>query len=85
MLKKNVYYSQHNKWLPMDHPYRCDTSSFEGVQEVGVAPNKMTMDKIYNAVSTKTTWFVGGGCPQHNDPTRISKVKRLNILFQLEY
>jgi hypothetical protein len=45
----------------------------------------MAMDKMYNVVSIRTTWFDGGGHPQRNDPTRIFGVKRLNILFQLEY
>jgi hypothetical protein len=69
----------------MDHPYCHDTSSFEGVQKDGVAPNRMTMDEIYIAISTRTTWLASRGGPQCNDPSRIPRVKRLSILFQLEY
>jgi hypothetical protein len=69
----------------MDHPHCHDTSSFEGIREEGEAPRRMTTNEIYNAVVARMTWLISGGQPQHNDPTKTSRVKRLNILFQLEY
>jgi hypothetical protein len=48
VLHKNVYYTQHVKWPPMDHPYHHDTSSFEGIQEEGETPKRMTIDEIFN-------------------------------------
>lgn len=38
VLQKNVYCSQHKKWLPMEHVYWHNTFSFDGVQEHGMAP-----------------------------------------------
>jgi hypothetical protein len=69
----------------MDHPNRHDTFSFEGIQEEGEAPRRMTIDEIYNATITRMIWLANGGSPQRNDPAKTSKVKRLSILFQLEY
>jgi hypothetical protein len=69
----------------MDHPYHHDTSSFEGIQEEGEAPKRMTIDEIYNAATTRMIWLVSGGSPQRNDLAKTSRMKRLNILFQLEY
>lgn len=85
VLHKNVYCSQHRKWLPMDHPYCHDTSSFKGIQEEGEALRRMTIDEIYNAAATRMIWLASGSLPQRNDPTKTSRVKRLSILFQLEY
>ncbi len=45
----------------------------------------MTIDEIDNVATTRTTWLANGGRPQCNDPTKTFGVKRLNILFQLEY
>jgi hypothetical protein len=85
VLHKNVYCSQHKKWLPMDHPHRHDTSSFEGIWEEGEAPRRMTTNEIYNVVVARMTWLISGDQPQHNDVTKTSGMKRLSILFQLEY
>jgi hypothetical protein len=45
----------------------------------------MTVHEIYNVVIAITTWLANGGWPQCNDPAKAFGVKRLNILFQLEY
>jgi hypothetical protein len=45
----------------------------------------MIVNEIYDVVVARMTWFTSGGRPQRNDPAKTSKVKRLNILFQLEY
>jgi hypothetical protein len=49
-LQKNVYCAQHKKGLPMEHAFWRATTSFDGVQEDGVPPQRMTFDEIHNAV-----------------------------------
>jgi hypothetical protein len=36
----------------MDHPYCYEASSFDGVCEEGVAPQRMIVEKIYDATAT---------------------------------
>jgi len=45
----------------MEHTYRYDTSSFDGVYEEGGAPQKMIVDQIYEVGTRRTTWLVNGG------------------------
>jgi hypothetical protein len=51
-LQKNVYCAQHKKWLPMEHAFWQATTSFDGVCEDGVPPQRMTFDEIHNVVVT---------------------------------
>jgi hypothetical protein len=84
-LLKNVYCAQHKKWLPMEHAFQRATTSFDGVQEDGVPPQRMTFDEIHNAVVARIKWLANGGRPLRNDLAMRSRLKRLNTLFQLEY
>jgi hypothetical protein len=42
-----------------------------------MAPQRKTIDKIYHATITQTTWLSSGGQPHHNDPTKTLRLKRL--------
>jgi hypothetical protein len=84
-LLKNVYCAQPKKWLPMEHAFQRATTSFDGVQEDGVPPQRMTFDEIHNAGVARTTWLANGGWPLRSDLAKRFGLKRLNTLFQLEY
>ncbi len=60
-LQKNVYCAQQRKWLPMEHAFQQATTSFDGVQEDGVPPQRMTFDEIHSVAVAQTTWLVNGG------------------------
>jgi len=60
-LRKNVYGAQQRKWLPMEHVFQQATTSFDGVREDGVPPQRMTFDEIHSVVVAQTTWLVNGG------------------------
>jgi hypothetical protein len=45
----------------------------------------MLVDDIYIVTMVRATWFERGGRPTSFNPTKTSRVKRLSILFQLEY
>ncbi len=45
----------------MEHVYRHNTLSFYGVYEQGIAPHRMTIEEIYRATTTQTTWLANGG------------------------
>jgi hypothetical protein len=68
----------------MEHVYRQNTL-FDGVRKEGMAPQRKIVDKIYHANITQTIWLISGGRPHRNDLAKTFELKRLNILFQLEY
>jgi len=80
---KIVYCSQHRRWLPNDHVYYRDIRAFGGVEE-GTPPLWMSVDDIIVVASTREAWLEVGQ-PMRCDPTTIFGIKRLNILFRLEY
>ena len=45
VLSKNVYDNQHQKWLPLDHPF-CSNLAFNGTVEEGVAPVRLRIEEI---------------------------------------
>jgi hypothetical protein len=45
----------------------------------------MLVDDIYIATMARETWFEHGGKLVNSNATKTSRVKRLSILFQLEY
>jgi hypothetical protein len=47
--------------MPMEHAFQQATTSFDGVQEDGVPPQRMTFDEIHSVVVAQTTWLVDGG------------------------
>jgi len=84
-LHKNVYCSQHRRWLPMDHPFQHNANTFDGEHKQKNPPTKMLVDDIYTTPMVRATWLERGGKPTSFDPTKTFGVKRLSILFQLEY
>ncbi len=69
----------------MDHPFQHNVIAFDGEQEQGNPLAKMSIDDIYTSIMATTTWLEPRGKPTNFDPTKTSRVKRLNFLFQLEY
>ncbi len=57
--------------------------AFGGVKE-GTPCLQMGVDDIIVATSTREAWLEVGQ-PMHRDFTTISSIKRLNMLFRLEY
>jgi hypothetical protein len=68
----------------MDHPFR-DNATFDGEHEQRNPPAKMLVDDIYTTTMARATWLEHGSKPTNSDPTKTFGVKKLNILFQLEY
>jgi hypothetical protein len=50
-----------------------------------VAPQKMIANQIYEATTRRMAWLVNGGRTQCDDLAKTFRVKRLSILFMLEY
>jgi hypothetical protein len=50
-----------NKRVSMEHVFQQATTSFDGVREDGVPPQRMTFDEIHSVVVAQTTWLVNGG------------------------
>jgi hypothetical protein len=63
--------------------YRRDIRAFGGVEE-GTPPLKMSVDDIIATTFTRETWLEVVQ-PMRGDLATISSIKRLNILFRLEY
>ncbi len=63
--------------------YYRDIRAFGGVEE-GTPPLRMSVDDIIVVASTREAWLEVGQ-PMCCDPTTIFGIKRLNILFRLEY
>ncbi len=80
---KIVYCSQHRRWFPNDCVYCKDIRAFGGVEE-GTPPPKMSVDEIIATTSTREAWLEVVQ-RMHGDLATISSIKRLNILFKLEY
>jgi hypothetical protein len=82
-LGNNVHcWTQHRKWLPMEHAYCHKTLSFDGVHEEGMTLQWMIVEEIYRVTTTQTTWLTSGGRPYCNNPTKTYGLKKLNRLFQ---
>jgi hypothetical protein len=69
----------------MDHLYCYHTSSFIGVNDKGVAPQKMIVNQIYEVAIRRMAWLANVGQTQCDDPTNTFRMKKFNILFILEY
>jgi len=54
-LHKNVYCSQHRRWLPMGHPFQHNVTTFDGEEEQGNPPTKMSVDDIYTTEMARAT------------------------------
>jgi hypothetical protein len=52
---------------------------------MGLPPPKVTVVDIFREVELKAQWLVGGGCSTKKDPTKRIGIKRVSILFELEY
>jgi hypothetical protein len=46
VLSKHVYWNQHWRWLLLDHPFRENLTTFNGILETQVAPPKVDVNDI---------------------------------------
>jgi hypothetical protein len=69
----------------MDHPFCHNAIAFYGEHEQGSPPTKMSIDGIYTITMARATWLEHGSRPTNFDSSKTFGVKRLSILFQLEY
>jgi hypothetical protein len=53
--------------------------------EEGVAAQRMTVEEIYDAIAIRMAWLNRGGQLQCDDLAKTIGLKRLRILFKLEY
>jgi hypothetical protein len=60
-------------------------ATFDGVRETDLPPRKVVVVDIYKEAELRAQWFVGGGRPIKEDPTKRIGIKRVSILFELEY
>lgn len=60
----------------MDHPYRYEVSSFDGVCEEGVAPQRMIVEKNYDVIAIRMAWFNCGYQPQCDDLAKTIGLKK---------
>ena len=82
---KVVYGGRHRRWLPMDHPFRFDTSVFS-TQELDPAPAPMDASSHIRWAFMRAEYArFGGRLGGEGDPTLCSGVKRLPALFSLPY
>jgi hypothetical protein len=73
------------RWLLENHEFCKDLATFDGVQEMGPPPPKVTIADIFKEAELKTQWLVGGGRPTKENPTEKIGIKRVSILFELKY
>jgi hypothetical protein len=52
---------------------------------MGLPPPKVTIADIFREAKLRAQWFVGGGHPTKEDPTKRTGIERVSILFELEY
>ncbi len=52
---------------------------------MGLPPLKVTIVDIFKEVELRVQWLVGGGHLAKENPAKRIGIKRLSILFELEY
>ena len=46
-VENKICYIGHRKWLPRDHPFRFQSSLFDGTEEHGSAPSPMAGSDVF--------------------------------------
>jgi hypothetical protein len=60
-------------------------AAFDGVQKIGLPPPKVTVVDIFREVELRVQWLVSDKNVAKEDPTKRIGIKRMSILFELEY
>ncbi|CAL8135682.1 unnamed protein product [Prunus armeniaca] len=81
-----ICYIGHRKWLPINHPYRKQRSTFNGKPEYGTPPEPLTGEEVLHMVED-INYIRGsknGGSVGENDGDRVCWKKKSKF-FDLEY
>ena len=81
-------YGGTRRWLPLDHPYRSEQmkAHFDGSMENRPKPREVTVEEqIRHALECEAWREQGNRYGAVGDPSKISGIKRLSILFLLPY
>jgi hypothetical protein len=52
---------------------------------MGLPPPKVIIANIFREVELRAQWLVGGGHPTKENPTKRFGIKRVSMLFELQY
>jgi hypothetical protein len=52
---------------------------------MGLSPPKVTVADIFREVEFRAQWLASGGCLAKEDPSKRTRIKKVSILFELEY
>ncbi len=80
-----MYCNQHQRWLPLDHPFWENSTAFDGIHETQLAPPRVEVDDIIRWGNMRVYFLQQGGHPQSNDPAKMYGIKRVPSFFELDY
>jgi hypothetical protein len=71
--------------LHLDHVFQENSTTFDGIHEMQLAPPRVEMDDIIRWGNMRKHFLRQGGHPQSNDLAKMYGIKHVPSFFELEY
>jgi hypothetical protein len=86
ILRKNVYWNCHRRYLQEDHYFRGATAAFDGEASHEIEAEPLTGNQTIRRGAQSEAYIDGGGTEKDDDfPAKLHGVKRVSALYQLSY